>query len=105
MLLHEWWVYVLAAITSSVAVGRIVRLIVFDQFPPTIALRTWWVKVTGGGPWAKLVTCGFCLSVWLVPISFAWAWISNLHWTWWAAHALVACMYLAAMVVAYDQPE
>lgn len=105
MLSHEWWVYFLAGITSSIAVGRIVRLIVFDEFPPTVAIRKWWIRVTNAGPWSKLVTCGFCLSVWLTPISWVWAFASNLHWTWWAAHGLVACMYLAAMVVAYDQPE
>lgn len=106
MLSHEWWVYALAALTSSVAVGRIVRLLVFDDFPPAKALRDWWItKLTKGGPWSKIFKCGFCMAVYLVPLSWAWAWISNLHWTWWAAHLLVACMYLAAIIVAYDQPE
>lgn len=105
MLLHEWWVYALAVITSAIAVGRIVRLIVFDSFPPSIALREAWIRATKDGPWSKLVKCGFCLSVWIVPISWIWGWASNLHWTWWAAHLLVVCMYLAAIVVAYDQPD
>lgn len=105
MLSHEPWVYAVAGLVSVIGVARIVRLIVFDDFPPVVRLRDWWIKVTGNGPWSKLVKCGFCLSVWITPISWVWAWASNLHWTWWVAHVLVTCMYLSAIVVAYDQPE
>lgn len=105
MLSHEVWVYLLAGALSSIAVGRITRLVVFDDFPPSVALRSWWARVTKDGPWNKLTTCGFCFAVWATPLSWAWAWVSNLHWTWWAAHGLASCMYLAAIIVAYDQPE
>ena len=105
MLLHEWWVYALAALVSVIGVGRIVRLITYDKFPPMIALRERWIEITHDGPWSQLVKCGFCLSVWITPISWAWAWASNLHWSWWAAHLLVTCMYLSAILVAYDQPD
>jgi hypothetical protein len=34
----------------------------------------------------------------------AWAYLSGLHWTWWVANGWWAGSYLAAMVVAYDEP-
>lgn len=105
MLSHEWWVYALALGTSVLGVGRMVRLLVFDDFPPTLALRAWWIRVTENGPWAQLVRCGFCLSPYLMVISWAWGWATNLHWTWWVAHLFAGAAYLSSILVAYDQPD
>lgn len=105
MLSHEWWVYGAALAASVVGVARIVRLVVFDDFPPTVALRLWWDKVTRHGPWKQIVHCGFCLSPYITLGSWAWAWASDLHWTWWVAHLFAGATYLASIVVAYDQPE
>jgi len=35
---------------------------------------------------------------------FGWAWLSDLHWTWWVINGVWAASYLAASVVAYDEP-
>jgi hypothetical protein len=105
LLSHEWWVYATAMAASVLGVARIVRLVVFDDFPPSVVVRAWWTGVTRNGPWAQIVKCGFCLSPYLMVISWAWGWASNLHWTWWVAHLFAAAAYLASIVVAYDQPE
>jgi len=105
VLSHEWWVYVLALGTSVLGVGRIVRLLVHDDFPPSVALRTWWVRVTRGGAWNKVLTCHFCLPPYLMAISWVWGWASDLHWTWWVAHLFAGATYLTSILVAYDEPE
>lgn len=57
----------------TVATYRLTRLVVFDTFPPVAWLRE---RITGENPavrrwsgvpnWvAKLVSCGWCLSVWV----------------------------------------
>lgn len=105
MLSHDWWVYGAAMAASVLGVARIVRLLVFDDFPPSVAARAWWAKTTRNGPWAQLAKCGFCLSPYLMAISWAWGWVSDLHWTWWVAHLFAGTAYLSSILVAYDQPE
>ena len=105
MLSHSGLVLFLALVTSVFGVGRMVRLLVFDDFPPAVAVRNWWDRVTKGGTWSQIVHCGFCAAPYVMAVSWAWGIASDLHWTWWFAHLFAGATYLASIVVAYDQPE
>lgn len=105
MLSHEWWVYALASVVSVLGVGRMLRLLTYDDFPPVKRARDWYLAKVGTSPWKQLATCPFCLGPYAMVVSFGWAWLSDLHWTWWVAHLFAGLSYLAAILVAYDQPE
>lgn len=94
----------LAILIGIVSVARTARLLVFDDFPPVYWLR---LRVLAafpeGSKWAKIIECPFCLSPYLAAGNFAWAYFSDLHWSWWLANGIWAGSYLAAVLVAYDE--
>lgn len=94
---------VLAAVTSVLAVARLTRLLIEDDFPPAVWLRE---RYQSSVPhqWAGLAACPFCLAPWLQLGSLSWAWASGLSHLWWFVHLWLALSYLAAMVVVRDQP-
>lgn len=92
----------LALVTLVLSSGRITRLVVEDEYPPTIALRMRWDEVTHDGPWAKLVHCPWCFGPWVSAVLAAWAYVSNLHWTWWVVNAFFALGYVTSWVVFHD---
>lgn len=48
------------------AVYRLTRLVVFDDFPPVQAVKRRVIARFGAASaWATLLTCPFCLSVWV----------------------------------------
>ncbi len=99
----------LAFLIAIVAVGRAARLLVFDDFPPTKAFREWWIRKTGE-KWGPLFLCQFCLAPYLAAGDTAWYLLAYYHndtalWAWWIVNAWAALSYLAAILVAYDQPE
>lgn len=96
-------------LTAVLGVGRLVRVITYDQFPPSIWWRDTWRRITNDGPWAKLFTCFWCLPFWVVLVNFGWFyagtfvdWIAIAWWVFWGA---LAVAYLASMVIARDSPE
>lgn len=97
---HPIWV----AIIGTLAVARLARLIVFDQYPPTLWLKTRYLVLVGDSRWGELVKCAFCLAPWIALGDMAWAYFTDFHWSWWAFNIWLAVGYVAAMVVAYDQP-
>jgi len=94
-----------AFVVGVLSVARTARLITFDDFPPMMWLRTK-ILVTIGpdSKWAPLLRCPFCLSPYLMAVMVAWAFLSDFHWTWWLLNGWWATSYVAAMVVAYDEP-
>lgn len=98
-----------AALASSIAVARLTRLAVHDNFPPAAWLRQKYDRVVPQ-QWADLATCPFCLAPWIQLASLLWAWIGGLDpqtWSgglWWLAHLWLALAYIAAMIVVRDQP-
>lgn len=92
----------LALVTLVISSARITRLVVEDDYPPTIWLRMRWDTVTKDGPWAKLVHCPWCFGPWVVAVNAAWAYVSNLHWTWWVVNAFFALGYVTSWVVFHD---
>jgi hypothetical protein len=103
-----WWI--IAFTIGVIAVARAARLLVYDDFPPTKAVRDWWVRRTGE-KWGDLFLCQFCLAPYLAAGDLAWGYLSGVDWTngwglaWWLVNLWAAGSYLAAIVVAYDEPE
>jgi hypothetical protein len=94
---------IVAMIVGTIAVGRATRLFVDDDMPLFKGFREWFVlKVPT--PWNELIVCYFCTSVWVSTANVAWAFISDLHWTWWALNLMLAGAYAAAMINVRDIP-
>ena len=94
---------VFAFVIGSVSVARMTRLVVDDDMPMFMWFREWWITHTNDA-WGILVTCPFCVSVWLAAADTAWAFGSDLHWTWWFFNLFLAGAYLAAMINVRDIP-
>lgn len=96
------WEWKAAAFVGVLGVARITRAITQDNFPPSVAFRDWWRRITHDGQWADLVDCPFCVSPYVAGISLAWAILGGLGPLWWVAHIWAASAYLAAIVVSQD---
>lgn len=92
-----------AFVVGSIAVGRLTRLAVDDDFPPVVWLREWYITHVPES-WADLAVCAFCISFWIALANTAWAFVSDLHWTWWAFNVTFAGAYLAAVINVRDIP-
>lgn len=95
---------VAAILTTILGVGRLTRVIVHDSFPPAVWWRITWARITKDGPWVKLFTCWWCLSFWVTLVCIGHAWLSGLAWHWWLFWGALALSYVAAMVIARDEP-
>lgn len=100
---------VTAFLVGIVAVGRAARLLVFDDFPPTKAIREGYVRRASEG-WGTLLLCPFCIAPYLAAGDLAW-FLLGYHYSdwwyaaWWVVNVWAAVSYLAAILVAYDEPE
>lgn len=97
--------YILAIIVGILSVARTARLLIFDDFPPIMWARVRvraWVK-NEDSKWLGLLDCPFCMAPYLTAGMLTWAWLSDLHWTWWVINGWWAASYLAATYVAYDE--
>jgi len=101
---HSTFVWIAASIVGVISVARTARLLIWDEFPPVEWLRTRLLAVLGD-TWGKVLTCGFCLAPYLTLGMGVWVWLSDLNMWWWIINGWWAASYLAAIVVAYDQPE
>lgn len=89
-------------------VGRITRIVVHDDFPPTKWLREH-VEIWIGPAWGKLLNCPWCFSVWAAAGCIVW-WIIGLQvewigWAWWVIWGLLALAYVATMIYVRDEPD
>lgn len=98
------WEWITAVIVGVMSVARTARLITWDALPPAVWFRET-AEAKMGEKWGKLVTCPYCVAPYLTAGMIAWAYLSDLHWTWWLANGWWAASYAAAIVVAYDEPE
>lgn len=102
------WVDVAAIVTIVLGVGRLTRVITYDDYPPTIWLRSWWInRVTKGNGWGKLATCFWCFSPWATLVAMVWGLVSfGRPWevAWWIFWGWLALSYLVPMVIARDEP-
>jgi hypothetical protein len=95
---------IVAMIVGTIAVGRGTRLFVDDDMPLFKGFREWFVlKVPE--PWNELIVCPICTSIYLAAANVTWAFVSDLHWTWWFLNLLLASAYVAAMINVRDVPQ
>ena len=100
------WTDITAFVVGVIAVGRAARLLVFDDFPPAEAVRKWYVRHSSEA-WSTLFLCPFCLAPYLAAGDLAWYFLAG-NWVvtaWWLVNLWAAGAYLAAIIVAYDQPD
>lgn len=103
---HDAFILALAFFVGALSVARTVRLWTFDDFPPVAWLRLKALaKIPENSSWTALAECPFCTAPYFAAGMVGWAWISDLHWTWWVINLWWAGSYLAATYVAYDQPD
>lgn len=110
---HFWLTW--AIIIGVLSVARTARLIVWDEYPPMIWLRTKWDERIGEEGWGKLIHCQFCATPYLAVGMFVWAAVAferfaptdlwSATWWWFVVNGVWGLSYLSAMIVAYDQPE
>lgn len=94
-----------AVIVGVLSVARTARLLVFDEYPPMVWFRAQWDGRIGEDGWGKLIHCPFCATPYMAAVMAAWAYFSDLHWTWWVINGVWGLSYVASILVAYDQPE
>jgi hypothetical protein len=97
-----------AVIIGVLSVARTARLVVWDDYPPTMWLRMKWDDLTERSSWNKLLHCQFCLCPYLATGNLGWAiwsglWFHGWGLVWWIANGIWAGSYLAATYVAYDE--
>lgn len=105
------WFWLAAAVVGVFGAARLTRLIVHDTYPPAVAVRQWWTKVTwnkktnDAGRWALLVSCHWCASPYVFALVLISAWATSLHWGWWVFWGWLAGSYAAAIVVERDEKD
>lgn len=100
---------VLAMAVGVLGVGRLTRVIVYDDFPPATWLRMQWDRITNDGEWSKLFHCWWCMSFWVSLLCIGWFLLIDLHpffqWSWWIFWGALALSYVATMVIVRDEPK
>lgn len=115
LIVPDWFVSVLALLVGVLGVARLTRIVVYDEFPPSVWLRmTVTHALENRGPyaraWGKIVTCWWCLSPWLFLVCILW-WmlLIPLHpffmYAWWAWWGMLAGGYAATMLIVRDTPK
>jgi hypothetical protein len=105
---HEWAVLALAAAVAALSIARTARLLTHDTFPPVQWFRDriqlWLAKGKRRQRWLPLTECPFCLAPYLSAGMFVWIWLCDLGVEWWVVNGWWAMSYVAAMIVARDEP-
>jgi hypothetical protein len=107
--LNDWPLWLVAVAVLVLGVGRLVRIITYDDFPPSAWARSVWDTITNDGPWSKLAHCFWCLTPWVMLGAMAWYWVGTMvPWinvAWWIFWGWLALSYLASMIIARDEPD
>jgi len=98
---------ILTILVGVLGVARLTVILVYDDFPPAMALRNaYWRLVGVGGLWSQLFRCWWCMAIWVAAICigmyvagmfFVWA-----AWIWWISWGILALGYVAPMVIVRD---
>lgn len=92
-----------AVLVAVFGVGRLARIITYDDFPPAILARSYWDRLTRDGSWAKLAHCQWCATPWIMAVCLLWGYFSSLNWTWWVFWGWLGIAYLASIVIGRDE--
>ncbi len=100
----------LAVVVGTLAVARVVRLVVDDDYPPVVKVREWYM---GKAPldWQPLMECPWCFAPYVSLPAVLWfaslvAWPHatwNLY-LWWIVNGWAAVAWTAAYVGMRDVP-
>lgn len=106
---HDPVTLVAAVLVGTLAVARCTRLVTSDEWPPVLWVRMRWLTWAANGRawrqgWADLLTCPFCFAPYAAAGDLTLAWVSDLATWWWLLNLWAAVAYVAAMVVARDEP-
>lgn len=99
------WIAVI--LVGVLGTGRIVRLVTYDDYPPTIAIRAGWARLVNDSGWSKLASCLWCFAPWAAIPCGLWFWLGYGTWVeaaWWIFYGWMAFGYVISMVVARDEP-
>ena len=99
----EPFVLICAVVIGTLAVTRITRLIVDDDYPP-VRWATAKFQLHVPERWAVLVECPWCVAPYVTLGDLAWAWATDLHWTWWFGNVWAAVSWVAAFLCMRDVP-
>lgn len=106
---HDHFVQVAAVLVAVFSIARTARLLTFDDFPPVQWLRdrvvVWLSHGERRSKWLPLTNCPFCLCPYLAAGMAVWVWLSQLDVWWWWINGAWAAAYVAAIIVARDEPE
>jgi hypothetical protein len=109
VVLDNPWLATVAILVAVFGIGRLTRVLVYDDFPPSVWVRIQWDRITNDGPWAKLVHCWWCASFWVALICVGWFLLTDLHavflWSWWIFWGALALSYVATMIIVRDEPH
>jgi hypothetical protein len=108
--LNHPWMIVAAVLVAVLGVGRLVRVITYDDFPPAAAVRAWWVDLTRNretgdmGKWGKLAICLWCFTPWMMAVCVAWGLLTHFGWAWWLFWGWLGLSYVTSMIIVRDEP-
>lgn len=110
MRLDEPLPLLLAVVVGTLAVARMVRLVVDDDWPPMVRARERYVNRVSAA-WQPLVECPWCVSVYFALPAVLWfasvvAW-PDVEWNrtlWWIVNGWLAVAWAAAWINLRDIP-
>jgi len=95
-------VVVLAILVTITATARLTRLVVHDDFPPTMWWRDLWDKWTRNSDWNKVMHCGFCFSFWAAVFVVGTGLLLSFSVVWFLIFGTLGASYLAAIIMTSD---
>lgn len=102
------WLIVAAVLVAVFGVGRLSRILTWDAFPPSVAIRQWWRRVAHRD-WVKLVECFWCATPWIMLGAIGWftvgLWVEWIAIAWWIFWGWLALSYVASIIIARDEPS
>src|SRR5262245_41561362 len=100
-----WPTLIAAVVVGVLSTGRIVRLVTYDDFPPSVWFRVAWANLTRHGAWSDIPGCLWCFSPYATAFTLGTAILTDLHGGWWLFNGWLAASYAVSMVVVRDEPE
>lgn len=102
------WLFIVAAAVAIVGVGRVNRLITYDDYPPSVWFRQRWTVLTKAGAWGKIAFCIWCLSPYVAGVAVGWLVLGLLVspyivLAWWIFWGWLTVAYLASIVTYFDE--
>jgi len=94
---------VVTAIIAVVASARLTRLIVEDEYPPSVWIRIQWDRLTRDGPWSKLAHCGWCASPYVAALVLGLGYFLDWPTWWYVVTAWLAASYAAGWINFHDE--